>query len=93
MSTDNYQRTFDAVIQIIKDLTPEEQIKLIDEVKSNIQSDIGDEPLHDIMEFKGFAKDLWKDVDVEEYIRQERAFWGDEHSYHNDDTHSESDKR
>ncbi len=94
MSIYDYQSAFDAIIQIIKVLTPEEQIRLLDEVKANIQNSVEDEPLHDVMEFRGFAKDLWENVDVEEYIRQERASWGDEPSYHNDDdTHSESDKR
>ena len=32
-------------------------------------------PLHDIMEFQGIAKDLWKDVNVEEYLHKERTSW------------------
>jgi len=27
------------------------------------------------MEFSGFAKELWKDVDVEKYIDEERNSW------------------
>ena len=91
METFDYQSSLEAAIQIINTLTPEEQIRLLDDLKVMIQNNKEGEPLHNIMEFEGFAKDLWKDVDVEEYIRQERASWGDEHSYHHD-THSESDK-
>ena len=49
--------------------------------------------MYDVVEFRGAAKDFWRDTDVEEYIRQERVSWGDEPSYHEDDTHSESDNR
>jgi hypothetical protein len=92
MKTYDYQSSLEAAIQIINTLTPEEQIRLLDDLKVMIHNNKKDEPLHGVMEFDGFAKDLWKDVDVEEYIRQERASWGNGPSYHNDDTHSESDK-
>lgn len=94
MSADDYQRTFDAVIQSIKDLTPEEQVRLLDDLKVIIQNNEEKEILHDVIEFRGEAKDFWKDTDVEEYIRQERDSWGNGPSYYNDDgIHPESDKR
>ncbi len=33
-------------------------------------------PIHSIMELHGLGKDLWKDVDVEEYINNLREEWG-----------------
>lgn len=35
------------------------------------------EPLHNIMEFEGFAEELWKDVDVEAYLREIWSSRGD----------------
>ncbi len=92
MSTSDYQKAFDAIIQHIKNLTLEDQIKVIDEVKASIQNKIEGKRLHDISEFAGVAKDFWKDVDVEEYIRQERDSWDIEPSQYYSDTHSKSDK-
>jgi hypothetical protein len=30
---------------------------------------------HSIMELKGLGKDYWRSIDVDEYLRQERASW------------------
>lgn len=31
---------------------------------------------HDIMELEGLGKEFWDSIDVEEYLKQERASWG-----------------
>ena len=31
---------------------------------------------HSIMELEGLGADFWRTIDVEEYIRRERASWG-----------------
>jgi len=46
------------------------------ETKEVVQPEAEEEPLHDIMEYAGFAKELWKGVDVEEYLNEERNSWG-----------------
>ena len=38
MSTNDYQGNFDAVFQSIKDLTPEEQVRLLDDLKAIVQN-------------------------------------------------------
>lgn len=76
MSTYIYKDIFDTVTNSIQALSHEEQIKLLDDVKASIQNKEQEEPLHDIMEFMGFAEDLWKDVDVEKYLEEERRSWG-----------------
>lgn len=32
---------------------------------------------HKARDFRGVGRETWKDIDVEEYIRQERASWDD----------------
>ncbi len=76
MSTYTYKDALDNVTNSIQHLSPEEQIRLLDEVKSSIQSNEQEEPQHDIMEFMGISEDLWKDVDVSKYLSEERSAWG-----------------
>lgn len=76
MSTYTYKDTFDNVTNSIQHLSPEEQIRLLDDVKATIQSSVQEEPQHDIMEFMGFAEDVWKGVDVQKYLEEERRAWG-----------------
>jgi hypothetical protein len=72
---------YQQVIEQINQFTPEQQLELMSDLASIIgqrmqkpQEPI--KPQHDIMEFEGIAKDLWKDIDVEKYIQEERASWG-----------------
>ena len=71
MSSDAYQ----TVLQMARNLPMEEQLQLIKDVISGIRHRIQAEPLHDIMEFHGIAKDTWEGVDVEQYINDERNSW------------------
>jgi len=84
--------TYLQVQKLLPDLTREERKQLLEELKRMVDND-QKSPLHDVIEFRGAAKDFWKDVDVEKYIRQERNSWDSEPSYHNDNAHVESDNR
>ncbi len=75
MSAYAYKDVFDTVTNIIQTLTPEEQIRLLDDIRATLENNEEDEPLHDVMEFKGIAKDFWKGIDVQKYIDEERNSW------------------
>ncbi|GAC1354631.1 MAG: hypothetical protein NVSMB38_33520 [Ktedonobacteraceae bacterium] len=75
MSTYAYKDAFNTITNIIQELTPEEQIRLLDDIKATLQNNEETEPLHDVMEFRGIAKDFWKNVDVQKYIDEERNSW------------------
>lgn len=68
MSTYAYHQ---AVSQI-KMLTPDEQIQLLEELQTVVRRHISPEPLQSIVELRGLGKEIWRDVDVEEYIRSMR---------------------
>ncbi len=72
MSTQLYRQIRDQLDQ----LTPDEQIQLMEDLLALYRRQITAKPLHDIMEFQGIAKDLWKDVDVQKYLDEERNSWG-----------------
>ena len=85
--------TYLQIRQLLPYLTNEECKQLVEELKGMIEDDEKKE-LHDVTEFRGVAKDFWKDIDVEEYINRERDSWDNAPSYRiSDEIHSESDKR
>ena len=75
MSTYTYKDVYDTVANSIQALSHEEQIRLLDDLKASIQNKENDEHLHDVMEFRGVAKEFWKGVDVQKYIDEERNSW------------------
>ena len=56
-------------------LTLDEQLQLLEDLAKLIRSQITSHDRHSIMEFKGFAKEIWNGVDVEKYIDEERNSW------------------
>ncbi|MBV9019290.1 MAG: hypothetical protein JO125_06890 [Chloroflexi bacterium] len=74
MSTYGYHQILDQ----IQHLALDEQRQLLKDLEAVIRRREEATPLHDIMEFKGMAKELWKDVDVQKYLEEERNSWGRE---------------
>jgi hypothetical protein len=60
---------------------PPSQITKIMELENTLQGNIEAEQQQktrrSILEFRGMDKESWKDVNVQEYIKQERASWDD----------------
>jgi len=50
---------------------------IVEEIPPNIQVE---EPVpqgvHSILELKGLGKEVWRAIDVDKYIREERESWG-----------------
>ena len=84
--------TYLQIQQLLPYLTYEERERLVAEIRRMIEN-ADAEPLHDIMEFEGVAKDFWKGIDVQEYLDRERDSWDNGPSYHmSNETDDESDK-
>ncbi len=66
--------TYVQIRQLLPYLTHSEREQLAEEFKSMIEND-EKKVLHNVTEFRGVAKDFWKDTDVEEYINRERNSW------------------
>ncbi|MFL5628483.1 MAG: hypothetical protein ACJ788_23120 [Ktedonobacteraceae bacterium] len=74
--------TLDEQLQLIEDLAKLIRSQVIShdrhsiiELEALVPRQSTEQPLHNIMEFKGFAKEIWKGVDVEKYIDEERNSW------------------
>ncbi len=68
---------YDEVLERASHLDTQLQISLLADLAALVR-DGGQYPKrHDITEFQGIAKNLWDDIGVDEYIKQERDSWRD----------------
>ena len=67
--------TYDDVLSRIQLLAPVDQLRLLEDLAAMIRQELTTQPKHSIMEFEGVAEELWKGVDVEKYIDEERNSW------------------
>jgi hypothetical protein len=78
MSTSTYHEVLIDVFNRTQHLTADEQHRLLKDLEvlfHRQDNQDTEEQLHNIMEFKGFAKEIWKDVDIKKYIEEERNSW------------------
>lgn len=63
------------VLKRIQDWSLEDLERLREELKILIRQRRSAEPLYDVRDFEGIGHGTWSGVDIDEYIRQERASW------------------
>ncbi len=73
----NTQETYDDVLARAERLSAEEIKRLIDDLNARLEQHNEQEskPHYDVLDFEGIGSETWKGVDIDEYIRQERASW------------------
>jgi len=73
MSTDTYKEALNSARQLPTD----ELLMLMQELAALVrqQITIKEEPLHSFLELEGLGKEVWKGIDAQEYINQERDAW------------------
>ncbi len=71
MSTYSYQE----VLNQAQHLTYDDQLRLVEDLIANIRQRAKPRPKHSILELEGLGAEIWKGIDVEEYINQERDSW------------------
>ena len=62
--------TVEELIQAANRLAPEERERLIRTLAQNAT-----EPLHEITELEGLGKEVWNNIDAQDYINAERDSW------------------
>lgn len=67
--------TYDQVLDRIQHLTPADQLRLLEELASLVRRRITTPARRSILELQGLGKEIWQDIDAQEYIDQERASW------------------
>lgn len=72
MSIAHYQH----VLSLAQQLNVDEQIQLLQALLSEVASDVKTQNKQaSIQSIRGVGKDIWAEIDVEQYIREERASW------------------
>lgn len=68
--------SYQEILDGIKSLQPEEQLKLLKAIAAALLESLRTKDInHSIMELKGLGKGLWKGIDAQEYVDQERESW------------------
>ncbi|MGH2478956.1 MAG: hypothetical protein ACRDHW_04800 [Ktedonobacteraceae bacterium] len=58
-------------------LSPEDQTRLVEGLMADLRQRLGayTQPRYSVLDFEGIGHETWKDVDIDEYIKEERASW------------------
>lgn len=76
MTTYAYSKILTDILNQVQQLSPEERERLLDDLAVSIHKGTADRPKkHSIKELRGLGKELWRSIDVEKYIEEERNSW------------------
>ncbi|GHO75035.1 hypothetical protein KSD_28060 [Ktedonobacter sp. SOSP1-85] len=68
--------TYQQILEQTQQLTVDEQLQLLADLANIIrQHRAMAKPQHSILELEGLGQKIWQDLDVNEYVRQERDSW------------------
>jgi len=66
----------DDYVKGIESLQPEEQLTLIEIISAKLKKVLRQKKLHhSIMELEGLGAHIWKDIDAQHYVNEERKSW------------------
>jgi len=71
MSTTAYYE----VLSRIQRLTPADQLRLLEELAVLVRRQVTSRAQRSILELQGLGKEIWQDIDAQEYVDRERASW------------------
>lgn len=67
--------TYQDIRRQVESLTPDDQLRLLEELAIMVRRRIFVKPRRSIMELEGLGKETWQGLDAQEYVNQERASW------------------
>ncbi|WP_416670056.1 hypothetical protein [Egbenema bharatensis] len=67
--------TYQDIRRQVEELTPNEQLRLLEDLAAIVRRRMGDKPKRSIMELEGLGKEIWHGLNAQEYVNQERASW------------------
>jgi hypothetical protein len=68
--------SYEDVLSRIQSLSAEEQAQLLQDLPSLMRRQNAGKPGHSILELQGLGKDVWGEMDAQEYVDRERDSWG-----------------
>lgn len=67
--------TYQNIRRQVENLTPDEQLRLLEELAVMVRRRMLVKPKRSILELEGLGKEVWHGLDAQEYVNQERASW------------------
>lgn len=75
MATLNVKNLPEALHRKLKRRAKEEHRSVASHIKRLIEQDAAKPKRYTVDDLKGLGAEIWKDIDIEEYIRRERDSW------------------
>jgi hypothetical protein len=76
MATKKVTLRFEDYIKGIDRLRPDEQLSLIKIISAKLKTNLKrKKPKHSIMKLEGLGAHIWKDIDAQQYVNEERKSW------------------
>lgn len=68
---------YNNVLNLARRLELKEQLQLLRALLGEISSDVSGDNVqeHSILELRGLGLEVWQDIDIAEYVQQERNSW------------------
>lgn len=64
------------VLRRVQRLSPDDQLRLLEDVAGLVRRQVTARARRrSILELQGLGKEIWQDIDAQDYIDQERASW------------------
>jgi len=78
MEIQNKSISFDDYLKGINALTIKQQLDLINALAEKVKLNIGKKRIrkYSIMDLEGLGAEIWKGIDVQQFVSKERASWG-----------------
>jgi RecB family exonuclease len=67
---------YDQAKRSVEALPVADQLRLVAELVGRLSGQIEHQPHRSLLELRGLGKSVWQDIDVDEYLTQERSSWG-----------------
>lgn len=67
--------TYRTVLTQVLKLSPDEQLELISELFAHIRQRMISKQKRSILELSGLGKEIWNEIDAQEYVDRERDSW------------------
>lgn len=68
-------KTYEEILSQVEDLTPDDQLRLVEQVAAKLRRHISASHTRSIMELEGLGKEIWQGIDAHEYVDRERNSW------------------
>jgi len=67
--------TYYGALRQVRRLTPADQLRLLEELAAIVRRQVTTRTRRSILELRGLGKEIWRNIDTQEYIDQEQASW------------------